>query len=589
MRQHHVPGVLAVTYRDGGSPPDLTAMLAAEGLQASITQTRDVVVASWDLTEPTLSAGRPLLLSGTNWGDDGAITAAEVGRWLEESDLPRLGSLLPPFGALGQVPEGVRAVADSMGFRQLFRSGGDGWAAVSTSARLLARLGDTGIDDQAVLLQSQLGWQLGQRTFFRGVTKLAPGESILLAGGRSQAEHAPEPDPEAGSVPLAEGVRQAAALLRTFLEQYLDEVDAPTLQLTGGQDSRLLLSAIPPARRKGLKVMTLDAPGTRDAEVAAALAARYRMTHTVRSMSGLGELGPQEWFARVWRQASIHDCMADPIARAATAWAEESFEQGHRLSGLGGELGRGFFYTGWVRPRPITRSRSERLARWRMFANEPVEPAALAVAHRERALPLALDLADAALSEGGPEWYRATDELYYRHRMQRWAGLGESVVCFERTLTNPMLDHRFRAIVRALAPHDKQNSRFLGQLQVALDDELARIPLDDRPPPSVYARPGPVGFLRQRATKLGKLTRKVRQRLEGSRRPPPGGAVVANRVTEYLTERPELLDPVRGLGLFDEEWLDGVTRGTVRPAPSSLALLVNAAVAADPGGGREIP
>lgn len=586
MRHHRVPGVLAVSCQDAASTPDLHALLAAEDLPlVSIEQLGKVAVATWGAPHDQLAPGQPLLLSNTNWGDSGPVTPVEIGGWLDEGALMQLGALLPPFGAVGLARDGLWAVADSMGFKQVFLSAGQGWSAFSTSARLLARLHGRAMDTEAALLQSQLGWQLGQRTLFREVSKLAPGEAVRLDDGVSHVWPAPEHEPEPGSIALKDGVRRAADLLRAFLEQYLDEVPSPTLQLTGGQDSRLLLSAIPRTRRRGLKVMTLGAPGTRDAEVAGALAARYGMVHSVRTMSAVSSLSPRDWFCRVLDQATLHDCMADPIAHAGTAWVEESFEQGHRLSGLGGELGRGFYYTGWVRPRPVTRSRSEQLARWRMFANEPVEPMALAAAHRDQALSLSLDFAHAALDAAGPEWYRATDELYYRHRMQRWAGLGESVASLERTLTNPMLDHRFRFIVRGLAPRDKNRSRFLGQLQLALDEELAMIPLDDRPPPIAYAHPGPVSLARQHWASLGKLARKARQRLEGSRRPPPGGAMITRRVTEYLHAHSDLLDPARDLELFDEQWLNGLVDGTVQPAPSSLALLVNALAATGPASG----
>lgn len=584
MGHRQVPGVLAVTHRDADAPAvDVPALLAADGIAATIVDLGGITLATWGLGHDRPETDRPLLLSTTNWGDETAVAPSTLARWLTEGNLDRLGAMLPPFGALGLVEGGLRLVTDSMGFRQAFRATGDGWTAVSTSARLLGRLAGGGLDEEALLLQSQLGWQLGQRTLFTGVTKLSPGEAVLLTAGASRSELAPEARPEPGSVSLSDGVAAAAALLREFLERYLDEVPDPTLQLTGGQDSRLLLSAIPQARRKGLKVLTLDTPGSRDAEVAAALAARYGLVHTVKRIGGAAALPAAEWFERVYAQASVHDCMADPVARAGTAWAEESFEQGHRLSGLGGELGRGFYYTGWVHPTPVTRRRAEQLARWRMFTNEPVEPASLAAGHRERALPLGLDLAHAALVAGGPEWYTATDELYYRHRMQRWGGLGESAVSFERTLVNPMLDHRFRAIVRGLAPSDKHNSRFLGRLQVALDGELADLPLDNRPPPRVYATPGPVSFARQQATRAARLAGKVRQRLAGAHRPPPGGAVIAGKLAEHLAANPSMLDPVRGLGIFDEAWLDGVAAGTVRPAPSSFALLTNVLVAVDGG------
>src|SRR5699024_493935 len=115
-----------------------------------------------------------------------------------------------------------------------------------------------------------------------------------------------------------------------------------------------------------------------------------------------------------------HDGMLDPVAKAATEYAEESVSQGSRLGGLGGEVARGFYYVGRVRPLPVERRRSRRLARWRMLANEAVAAEALAERHRRSAAGVAEDAIHAALAGGGGEWFSATDDLYYRHRMQRW-------------------------------------------------------------------------------------------------------------------------------------------------------------------------
>ena len=86
----------------------------------------------------------------------------------------------------------------------------------------------------------------------------------------------------------------------------------------------------------------------------------------------------------------------------------------------------------------------------------------------------------------GRDWMAATDDFYLEQRMQRWAGVTGTAVCFDRVVTNPMLDDRFIDIARSLAPRDKRNSMFLSRLQVALDEELARLPLDGRPPPMTY-------------------------------------------------------------------------------------------------------
>ena len=173
-------------------------------------------------------------------------------------------------------------------------------------------------------------------------------------------------------------------MLRQHLSAYVADHPDATLQLTGGQDSRILLSAIPRELRPGIRAITLSVPGSPDVEIAADLARRSGMVHQVVALESLADLNPAEAHALA-REASWRlEGMADPLALAALALVERSFDQGHRISGLGGEVARGFYYVGNPRRTAVTRRRVARLAAWRMFANESVDPAALAPDLRER-------------------------------------------------------------------------------------------------------------------------------------------------------------------------------------------------------------
>jgi asparagine synthase (glutamine-hydrolysing) len=380
-------------------------------------------------------------------------------------------------------------------------------------------------------------------------------------------------------------VDHACDALRLTMAHYLDHAEAPLLQLTGGMDSRLVLSSVPAGRRRALRAVTLDVPGSTDTAVARAIADRCGVPHRVVSLDGLGSVAPDEWFARVRATAESHDAMLDPIAKAATDWAEEGVEQGNRLGGLGGEIGRGFYYTGRVRPRDVTRRRSEQLARWRILANEAVEPDALAARYRQAARTVALDAVHAALDETGHEWFSATDELYYRHRMTRWAGLAETVASTRRHLVNPLLHPEFIAMARTLAPQDKSHARFLGRLQMALDPELGRVPLEGRPPPEAFAFPGLPGRTRQAVTQSRRAVRQIAPRARGARRPPAGGSVVATGVLDHFRAHPTLADPLRDCGWFDPPWLEQLLDGTVQPQPNTVAFMMNVLVGLESTGG----
>lgn len=568
-----LPGLLATTADAGEVPLPAAAVTETLG---------EVTLRRWGL-EPLTDAGagdRAFVLSRIARRTAGAVAPAEIVQTLR--DRPGdLVDLLPPFGAVRVAPGEVRAVADSMGFQHLFHSGAgmEVAALVSSSALVAGRARRAPLDRASVGIQSLLGWQMAGRTLFEGVHKLAPGAVATLRDGVVTVAAAPA-DPPAPLSP-AEAVAQAAELLRTSLRAVLDEYPDAVLQLTGGMDSRLLLSAIPPARRRGLRAMTLDVPGRGDTAIARMISERYGIVHDVRGLTDVSRVDPAEAWELCRAEATRLDAMSDPVALAAQRIAERAFDQGVRISGLGGEVARGFYYVGRVGDRTFDRKDSARLAAWRMFVNEAVEPGLLHDEFATWAHDAAVSEVHDALAAGGDEWFRATDELYLRHRMQRWAGATDTAVSNERVLINPMLDPGFLDLARRLSPKDKAYSRFLGELQMALDPELGVIPLDGRPAPAAYAQPSRWEPVTDALSTGRRFARKAVQRLQRGNRPPAGGTVLAAKVVEHWRARPQSLRAVEGLDFVDADWVARMLDGALEPRPSSVAFLTNLVVAID--------
>ena len=479
-------------------------------------------------------------------------------------------------------------VADSLGFRHLYhRQPRDGQAAlVASSSLMAARIARAGLDEIAVAVQSLLGWQLGQRTLFDGLQKLAPGAMARL-DEHGLALSGP-PRAELGAVPLEEAVATTADLLRRSLAALLDDQPDAVLQLTGGMDSRLLLSAIPVERRHGLRAMTLEVPGAADVPIARAIATRYGLHHEVHGLVDLQEIEPAEAWAKCVAEAVRLDAMADPVALAAQRVAERSFPQGVRISGLGGEIARGFYYFGRVRDRGYSRTEVDRLASWRMFVNDAVEPGLLTDNFSAWARETALQQVFDAVSAGGNEWFRAADELYLRHRMQRWAGATDMAVSNERVVVNPMLDLAFLDISARLAPQDKAASRFLALLQMELDPELGALPLDGRPAPVSFARPPRWQPVLSTLTLGKRAARKGLQRIRRANRPPAGGTVMADKVVEFWRAQPGTLDPLSEARLHRRHMGRRCTDGQ-DPTASQLSGLRDEHVGRDRSRRRHLP
>lgn len=561
-----LPGFLATT---GDSlDPDVCAATSAE-----TTMCGPVALAHWGLASIT-SDVETFVLSGITRTERGEVSPGAIAAAMREN--PReLAQLLPPFAAVRGDDRGVSMVADSMGFRQLYHSASDSPVKrlLATSAILAGWQAAAQLDQSSVAVQSLLGWQLGQGTLFRGIQKLAPGAVARLDANGVDVRDA-ESMPQA-ALSLDEAVRAAAGLLRVSLAALLDEYPDAVLQLTGGQDSRILLSAIPVARRRGVRAMTLRVPGGGDVAVATELAARYGLRHEVRDLSGLDSLDPADAWGMTRAAAFRLDGMSDPIALAALTVAERSFEQGVRISGLGGEIARGFYYVGRVRDRPVTRAAAEQLAKWRMFVNEAVEPSMLRLDFAEWARETANSAVYTALADSGNEWFRATDELYLRHRMQRWAGVTDTAVAYQRKVINPMLDPQFLSIASRLTPYDKANSRFLARLQMELDPDLGRIPLEGRPAPIVYAYPNLWRTATLAASTGRRLAKKAIQRISRGSRPPAGGTVMAAKVVAHWRQEPSILSGAPLRDFVGAQWLDQLMDGRIQPRPSSVALIAN--------------
>ena len=579
MSEHPVtgPGFLAVSVGGAQRVVDArSAASAAIGASAvSVARTKTFEVATWGTDVDRLRPGQPLMLSRAPRQHETAVTTAQVAALLAADNGGQLARILPPFAALVQrSADEMIAAADVLGFRHLYFTEGTGWAGMSTSARALHACSGETLDQQAIAVQALLGWQLGQRTLFKGVQKLSPGCLIVLSRGRIEMQrYAPEVC--GGGMDLDQSVHSAAKMLQQYLAAYLDDHPQASLQLTGGQDSRILLSAVPRARRSHLTAITLGSSNDPDVQIASQLAARFGMRHEVHAIDSLHDVSPEAAYAMCLEASAKLECMADPVALAALTLGEANFGQGPRLSGLGGEVARGFYYYGSPRSKQVTPRRSRRLARWRMFANESVPPDALDPAFGAWAATFALDEVHGLLQGTGLDWFSATDEFYLNQRMQRWAGVTDTAVCYDREVTNPMLDDRFIDIARRLHPSAKRNARFLGRLQIALDRELAAVPLDGRPPPEVYAQASLYSGTRQVATLAHKAVRKTHQRLVGANRPPLGGQVLAQKVTEHWMREPQALDPVRHLGVFREGWVSRVLSGELQPGESAVALMTN--------------
>lgn len=495
-----------------------------------------------------------------------------------------LAAILPPFAAAHRAGAGAPVVvaADWLGLRQLYWWQGADAAAVSTSALALVALTGAVLDPAALGAQSLLGWQVGHATPFAGVSKLAPGSVAVLHQGRVRVRQYAEPALPPEPAPVDTVVAEMAGILRELHESCLADHPDTVLQLSGGQDSRLQLCAVPPSLRAGMRAFTLDVHGGAESRVATRLAEMCGLAHEVVWLDERPVPEPATAYRAARDAAVALDAMSSPVAEAPLALVEAGLAQGYRLVGTGGETARGFYYPGQPRGERSPRA-VERLADWRLFTNEAVDTAALEPEFAAGAREDALRTLRTCFEGYHADWLRATDEFYLWQRVQRWAGAHDTVSAVRRYSIASLLDRRLMQLALSPPPADKRGSRLTGQLLQRLDPDLARIPLDSGLVPArLAAGGGSVAAARVTATKV---TRKVWQRVSRTRRSQLGAAELGELVLAHWRSAPELLDPLRRTGVVRAGWLDGLQAGRHGAAPATVAFLVNLLTAVEAAGG----
>lgn len=518
----------------------------------------------------------------------GEVSADALAALLKDGagvDGEALAALVPPFAAAHRAGPGAPIVVatDWLGFRQVFFWQGDGIAAVSTSALALKALAGAPLNTAALGLQSLVGWQVGLGTVFGGVRKLEAGSLAVLAAGRVAVDRYIDPSLEIGETPsVAAAAEEMAGLLEEFQTAYLGDHPDTVLQLTGGQDTRVLLCAVPAKLRPGLRALTVDVHGGSDARHAAGLAEMCGLNHQIYWLDDQDPITPAHAHALALEAAAALDCMASPLALAPLLLAESHLEQGHRLSGLGGEACRGFWYFGQPRHATTSRRHVEQLASWRLYANERVLDQALEPGFAAAAQTDALDLIWAGFEGTSSDWLLATDQFYLYQRMQRWAGAHGSVAHTNRHFINPMFDRRFIQIAHAVSPDDKRGGRLTGQLIQRLDPALAAVPLDSGLIPAKLGQGGLGTRAAAARVTANRLARKIRQRIRRGSKAQLGAGEMAALVVAHWRAQPDAVAPLRGNGIVREAWLDETLAGTDAVPAATVAFLTNLLVATAP-------
>lgn len=487
-----------------------------------------------------------------------------------------LADLLPPFAAAyrGADTDAILVANDWVGYRQLFWWQGDGVAAVSTSGRALSVLAGRGWDLEGLCVQSMLSWQVGPLTPFTDVKAFLPGTLATLRAGGVSLRRYVAPFGEFDTTPNpVDAVAEMADILKGWQSIYLEQHPDTVLQLTGGWDSRLLLSATAQDRRRTLQAMTLGADTSIDVVIARKLAQLTGLPHRVYGTDSFIPPSPREAYELGITSAHALDCQANSMAMAPLILAEASIPQGHRFAGFGGEVARGKYYPGQPSNAQTSRRLVQNLAEWRLFSRDGVQIKAISERFRNNIQDIAISALCDVFPEG--DWLQATDLFYLYEEMRRWGGSFGTVAAVVRNEVNPMWDRRFIELALSVSPAEKKDGLLLGRVMDRLDPELAAVALDTGLVPARLGTRRPGARVSLAVMTARRVTRRVRQRLAGKRKPQMGAADMAKLVVQHWRNNPEVAAELAEFEILDKDWVAGMIRGEHDAAPTTVALMTN--------------
>ncbi|MBV5310958.1 hypothetical protein [Chromatium okenii] len=364
----------------------------------------------------------------------------------------------------------------------------DGFAVSTSSAVLAAWLGavtteQPQLDPVGVHQFIATGVIYDDRTLWTGVKKIGAGSVYTInAAGLQQMRywHFADLTPEAYT--LNEAVECVHSALSNSIKQIASAFPHIISDLTGGYDSRLLLSGLLDAQIT-FKTTVSGAPSTPDVKVAAELARMFALPHAaqhIKKNPNFNEL----------IQALIYtdgECDIFEYARIATVQTHSAAAEAISLNGSFGELARGYWWELiWPRLTAHQPLSAELLSRKR-FAAIPYDRRIFSTAGEIDLTPVFTELLERTLVEI-KHFPQSTqmDALYYYQRMNHWQGRLVSATnqiracvspfCFPQLL-EPILQSQANARLRSLLPR---------ALFERYHPKLAQFPLEHGYPPRLF-------------------------------------------------------------------------------------------------------
>jgi asparagine synthetase B (glutamine-hydrolysing) len=327
------------------------------------------------------------------------------------------------------------------------------------------------------------GFPLGSATPFGGVAAVAPSTILHVLNGTLTRTASPGDSPAAsGESGLQAGARVVAAALVEAVAPLLYAGQPVQLSLTGGKDSRLVAAALV-AAGVPVRARTHGFSGHPDVEVAAQIAARLGIEHTVTAPAAPGQ--QIDVAARIRATVLVADGMLsafENVGRPDPAMSAAVTAGGH-----GGELLRGGYAETAAGPLASSQAGGLRSvatpARNAARAAELLRRLTTKHAGLLRRGPRASYFASlapwtAALARGP---LQALDDFYLVNRAGRWSAAARQAYLIRESLVQPLFDDRVVLAARAVPLANRVNGDLSRAVLAELRPALTDVPLAGKP------------------------------------------------------------------------------------------------------------
>lgn len=500
----------------------------------------------------------------------------------DPSDLSWLEDMTPPFGVFQKSADGVICATDLWGLKHLYSTQQEGVVYVATSAILLGLLTGNALDWDSLITFSLSGFYLDDMSLYQNVHKLNPGRLWRVKQGRIQEECYYELEREQNLYSSLEAAADDGyEVLKSLMETTVEHHEQLNMELSGGIDSRLLFCAFPKEDYHRLHTITLGTPTQPDYIIAKKITDKYQVSHQFVNLEEMNSSDIDAIIASVKSKLLERDLMVDILSSIVFNWVESHLNQKSRITGLNGEIARGFYYTGQTDQTGDVTKNIDQIINWRIMINKKVDPRIFKTTVHQKGFRNSVQRIHRLFDQYPGTFMQKSDWFYLFQRMNRWNGSGLSSICQHRPVIAPFFDKRFVTWAFKVPCEYKHQGRIIAEIMKRFNSDLASLALASGPCPSDIAQPTFLSDLKKKVNFLRKVARKLAQKAGRAEREEYGVPLLTRCLSEKWARSETLLDWLNSYSALQKDFIVKALKNKEIKNPATLSFLLSLKMLSD--------